>query len=222
MLYSLVCVIVDRGKGTKVLSYAEELGVIEASCLYGKGTIDNKMLQFLEICDVEKEIIFLVVPNINENDVLYQLNRKFGFDKKNHGIAFAIPLAGVMKINDKSSLKWSEIEEKEYEYATLLVVVDKGNAENVVRISQNAGFYGGTIIHGHGAASRLNVALDLLVEPEKDVVLMLIKEKDAEHLAGLLNDELHLSEPNRGIVLKLMVSNTVGLYQSSGKKEVKQ
>lgn len=219
MMYSLVSIIVNRGKGTKVLNYALELGVIEASCLYGKGTIDNKMLQLFEMHDVEKEIIFLVISSDREDDVLYQLNKKFNFERKNHGIVFTTPLASVMKIKADSSLNWNEIQNKVYEYVALLVIVDKGKAENVVRISQDAGFYGGTIVKAHGAASKLNVVLDMLVEPEKETVLMLIKEKDADRLSGLLNEELHLTQPNMGIILKFGVSKTVGLYQNSRDEE---
>lgn len=216
--FSLLIIIVSRGKGSKILKYAQEKGVQDASCLLGKGTINNKMLQMIEMNDVEKEIILIMVSTALEDEILQQLNMKFRFDKKNQGIAFTLPLAGVMKIKKDVSAKWrsDSIEQNTaLDYAMLLIIVDKGKAESVIKISQDKGYYGGTIIKARGSAGDQNILLDMLVEPEKEAVLMLMEKRASDHLASLLFERLQLNQPNTGFLVKAGVGKTIGLFQNS-------
>ena len=61
--YSLLTVIVNRGKGSKVLRFVSKLGVTRASCLLGKGTIKNRTLDLIEMDEVNKEVILIIVPS---------------------------------------------------------------------------------------------------------------------------------------------------------------
>ncbi len=218
--FSLLTIIVNRGKGSKILKFACEKGACEASCLLGKGTIKSKMLQAMEMNDVDKEIILMVIPTNREIEILNELNRKYKFERKNHGIAFTTPLKAVMRkgtlvsLDDSSSLINPQLD-----YVAILIIVDKGKAKRVVEISQDEGFYGGTIIKARGSASSLNVVLDMIVEPEKEAVLMLMESRNADHLAALLTQQLKLDQPNMGILVKIGVSNTIGLFQND-KQEV--
>lgn len=216
--FSLLIIIVNRGKGSKILKYAGEQGVHDASCLLGKGTINNKMLQMFEMNEVDKEIIFIMVASDREDEILNQLNMKFRLDKRNQGIAFTLPLEGIMKIKKDTSAKWrSDSLEKNtaLDYAMLLIIVDKGKSERVIQISQDNGYFGGTIIKARGSAGEQNVLLDMLVEPEKEAVLMLMEKRASDHLASLLFERLQLNQPNTGFLVKAGVGKTIGLFQSS-------
>jgi len=217
MSYSLLAIIVNRGKGSKILGFAREMGAKDASCFFGKGTINNNILKMIELNEVAKEIILIVVPGERETEMLDRLNEKFHFDRPNHGIAFTMPLSGILKIKRDTSIKWNNCSlpvKNQWDYTALFLVVDKGKGESVVRISQEAGYYGGTIIKARGSASNLNIVLDKIVEPEKEAVLMLMKSKSAHQLAVLLREELHLDQPNTGVLVKIGVSRTTGLFQN--------
>lgn len=217
MSYSLLTIIVNRGKGSKILGFAREMGAMDASCFFGKGTINNNVLKMIELNEVAREIILMVVPSDREAEFLDRLNEKFHFDRPNHGIAFTTPLTGILKIKRDTSIKWKNGNlptKNHFDYNALLLVVDKGKGEKVIRISQDAGYYGGTIIKARGSASDLNIVLGMLVEPEKEAVLMLIKSKSAHQLAVLLSEQLHLDQPNTGILVKIGVSKTIGLFHN--------
>lgn len=216
--YSLLTIIVNRGKGSKILGFAREIGARDASCFFGKGTINNNVLKMIELNEVAKEIILIVVPGESETKILEQLKEKFHFDRPNQGIAFTMPLAGILKIKQDTSIKWKNSSlSNQWDYTALFLVVDKGKGESVIQISQEAGYYGGTIIKARGSASNLNNVLNMIVEPEKEAVLMLMKSKSAHQLAMLLREELHLEQPNTGILVKLGVNKTIGLFQDDGK-----
>lgn len=214
--YSLLTIIINRGKGSKVLNYAKELGAKEASCFLGKGTIRSKVLHMLGMDEVEKEIILVIIPSSKEDDIIFKLNKKFNFEKTNFGIAFIMPLVGISNFIKDTKIIWNEniSEYDSYNYTSLFVVVDKGKGMDVVEISQKAGYYGGTIIKAHGSAGKLNIVLDMIVEPEKELVLMLMESKDADHLASILNKQLNLDKPNTGMLVKVGVSKTIGLFNN--------
>lgn len=222
MSFSLLGIIVNRGKGSKILSFASEMGAKDASCFFGKGTINNNVLKMIELNEVAKEIILIVVPGDRETEILDKLNEKFHFDRPNHGIAFMMPLAGILKIKQDTSIKWKNSSlpaKNQWDYTALFLVVDKGKGESVIRISQDAGYYGGTIIKARGSASQLNIVLNMVVEPEKEAVLMLMRSKSAHRLAVLLREQLHLDQPNTGILVKIGVSKTIGLFQNGRQDE---
>lgn len=104
--YRLLTVIVNRGKGSKVLRFAAQLGVTTASCLIGKGTIKNKTLEMMAMNEVNKEVIFMIIRTHREEEILTKLNEKFHFDKPHHGIAFTLSLAGIFHVREGYTVHW--------------------------------------------------------------------------------------------------------------------
>lgn len=217
--FSLLTIIVNRGKGSKILQFAREKGASDASCFLGKGTIKNTVLKMIEMTEVNKEMILIVVPSTKENEILNQLNMKFHFERQNHGIAFTMPLLGILKMKRDATIKWNDsslTKKNESEYTAVFLVVDKGKAESVIEISQDAGYYGGTIIKARGSASNLNIVLNLMVEPEKEAILMLTESKRAKQLATLLSEQFKLGNVNTGILMMAEISKAIGLFQNQG------
>lgn len=221
LFYSLLIIIVNRGKGSKILEFVHKKGVNKASCFLGKGTIKNNLLRLIEMDEVNKEIIMIVVPLDIEAEILKQLNIKFHFQRPNHGIAFTIPIARISKWKKDALIQWEEVNadaNSQYNHVVLFLIVDKGNAEMVVQISQQAGYFGGTIIRARGSASKLNMVLDMVVEPEKEAILILTERNKADQLASLLSKHLQLCHDNTGILIKLAISNTIGLFLNNSKR----
>jgi hypothetical protein len=221
LFYSLLIIIVNGGKGSKILEFVHKKGINKAICFLGKGTIKNGLLQLIEMDEVNKEIIMLIVSSDMEAEILEQLNIKFHFQRPNHGIAFAMPIARISKWEKDALIQWEKINanaNSQYNHVVLLLIVDKGNAEMVVQISQQAGFFGGTIIRARGSASKLNMVLDMVVEPEKEAVLILTERNKADQLASLLSKHLQLCQDNTGILIKLAISNAMGLFLNNSKR----
>ncbi|WP_413356721.1 hypothetical protein AA0X71_18175 [Robertmurraya sp. 2P01SA] len=59
--FEQVCIIVDFGKGSKIMQTAKKHGISGGTVLLGKGTIKNRLLEMLAINDVRKEIVILGV-----------------------------------------------------------------------------------------------------------------------------------------------------------------
>jgi len=216
--YSVLVAIVNRGKGSKLLEFGRSIGAIEASCLLGSGTIPGHMIQLMGLNEVRKEVVLLFIPAAREEEILVKLNKTFQFYKPNHGIAFTVPLAGIMQLRQEESIRWLDDKQKKQDgFSLLLLIVDKGKAENIIEFSQAQGYYGGTIIKkARGAAGDMHMVLDMQVQTEKEIILMLLDTGLAHKLADLLKEELKLNQANTGILIMSKVNHAIGLYQDKG------
>jgi len=209
---SLLTIIVNRGKGSRVMNFLNKIGAGEASCLLGRGTISSSTLEMIEMNDVSREIILLTLPSKSENDIFEQLNHELHLDKPNHGIAFSMPLSGIMKIKRDPSILWqSRLAEYTNEYTALFVITDKGQAEDIIRISQDSGFYGGTIIKSRCAGGS-HCLLNINIEPANELTLLIAKKTRAKELAKIIGS--HINENSGGLLFITEISRVSGLYDN--------
>ena len=79
-----VCIIVNFGLGSKLLHVAKNHGIPGGTILLGKGTVNNRILEFLGLSDIRKEIVLMVANKNTAEYVLEKLNEKF-FSHENFG-----------------------------------------------------------------------------------------------------------------------------------------
>ncbi|MSS77574.1 transcriptional regulator [Anaerococcus sp. WCA-380-WT-2B] len=189
-------IITNRSKGSKFMQQLQAYGAKYISCLLAEGSANDHILEVLGINKERKEIVSALVNDSLVKDLLDKLSDKF--DKKNTSIMFTTPIDKKGEIN--------------MEYEALYVIVDKSNADRVIDISQKHGARGATIVHGRGSGiQKKSVFLNMVIEPEKDIVIMLIKKDIAEKIKSALYDSLELNQDSNGILFSLPVSDVRGL-----------
>ena len=63
------------------------------------------------------------------------------------------------------------------EYVALYVIVDRHLGHRAVEIAQANGAKGATLVHGRGSGEKVkSILLNMNIEPEKDIVIMLVKK----------------------------------------------
>ncbi|OPZ93026.1 MAG: Nitrogen regulatory protein P-II [Firmicutes bacterium ADurb.Bin419] len=210
----LLCVIVNFGQGSKILKYAKQLGIHGGTIFLGSGTVSNKILEFLEMADLRKEIVLLLAEKTLAYKTIDEINTKFNLKKPNHGIAFS---STVMSILGTKSLKCNGKREnggaEKTMYNAIYVVVDKGKAENVVASAKKAGARGGTVINARGSGIHEHGKLFLMdIEPEKEFVLILSEDKLTDAITSSIKNDLKMDEPGNGIIFVQDVNKVYGLY----------
>lgn len=189
-------IITPRSKGSKFMEELEKSGAKAINCLLAEGSANEKILEILGIEKQRKEIVSALVNDDLVKGLLDRLADKF--DKKNTSIMFTTRLD--YKGEDKM------------DYEALYVIVDKANADKVIEISHNHGAKGATVVHGRGSGvEKKSVFLNMRIEPEKDIVIMLIKKDIAEDVKSALYESLRLNEDSNGILFSLPVSDVRGL-----------
>ncbi|WP_352420614.1 P-II family nitrogen regulator [Proteiniborus sp.] len=101
----------------------------------------------------------------------------------------------------------------EKKYSLIITIVKKNLGQNIIDISKNSGAEGGTVILGRGIAEQ-NIYLDILgtdFDPNKEIILTLVKEEDVDNVISTISNEANLSNPGNGIAFVIDVKNHRGI-----------
>jgi nitrogen regulatory protein PII len=213
----LICMIVNFGLGSKAITVAKKHGVSGGTILLGKGTVKNRILEFLELHDTRKEIVFMIAEKTTAYQALEILNKEFAFHKPNHGIAFTISVAGLLEskrglILDNHSDQEKRRGEKNTMYQAIFTIVDRGNAVNVIDAANKGGARGGTIINARGSGiHETHTLFNMPIEPEKEMVLIICQNDLTDSIVSSIKEHINIDEPGKGIIFILDVNSTYGL-----------
>jgi nitrogen regulatory protein PII len=210
----LITVIVDFGKGSRVLRISRDNEISGGTVLVADGTIRHGLLNFLGITDSRKEMIMMAAQRETADKALEALEREMEFTKPNHGIAYMTQLCKVSGAASLDCIAEDEDGEGEYMYQVINAIVDKGKAEEVIEAASNAGSKGGTIINARGAGiheTRRVFAID--IEPEKEIVMIIAKNELVNGIIQAINERLEMDKPGNGIIFVQKAIRTYGLYE---------
>ncbi|WP_242961557.1 P-II family nitrogen regulator [Peptostreptococcus faecalis] len=208
----LLQVIVNYGMGAKVTKFAKKFDIIGSSLTYARGTVNNKIMEYLGISDTLKEIIYLVVPSNKAKEIMIELSRKFKFDKPNCGIVFSTKITHIScKIDGERNV---EREEDEHMYDLITTVVDRGNGEDVISAAKKGGSNGGTIMNARGSGIGVtSKVFSVEIEPEREIVIILSKSDKTDSIVSSINKLLEDESECNGIVYVQEVSKAYGMYE---------
>lgn len=212
--YEILFVIVNFGAGSKVIKSMKNHGLKGGTAFLGKGTIKNHLLELLDLNDVRKEIIFSVAESGVVQEAATELSKEFAFHKRNHGIAFTMPVSKFLGARNCSYVEKNERRGvDEAMYHAIFVVVERGQAEFVIEAAEAAGSKGGTIIHGRGSgAHETQKVFNIEIEPEKEIVMILAEDALTTKIVEKIREDLNIDAPGKGILFVMDVTKTYGLY----------
>ena len=98
--------IVNSGYSDVVMDTAKKLGARGGTVINARGTASKEAESFFHITiQPEKEIVMSVVPAAIKDNVLHALYKEVGLDSAGQGIAFTVPVDGVVGISAPTSEK---------------------------------------------------------------------------------------------------------------------
>ena len=103
-------------------------------------------------------------------------------------------------------------------FEVILCILNRGFADTAMDAARAAGAKGGTILHGRGtAAPDAEKLFGITIQPEKEVVMILVADKIKDAVLKALYDTVGTGTDAQGIAFSLPVAQTVGLTVSSKK-----
>lgn len=211
--YQLIHVVVSSGLGSRVIKEARHFGITGATVMLGKGTVKNPAHDYLGLLDIRKEIVLMISGKDIARNAVAALDEKFRFDKPGHGIAFT---TAVCEVTGTSSCRCCNTGERggDTVYNVITIIVDKGNAENVIDAAVKAGSKGGTIINARGSGiHETSTLFSMSIEPEKEIVLIIAERDGTEAIIDSIRKDLKIEEPGNGIIYVQQVTGAYGLYK---------
>ena len=210
--FSLICCVVNDGAASKTLRIAKGYGVKGGTISVGRGTVQNRLLDFLGLNEVRKEIITMIVEKELASKAIQGIGRDMEFHKPHHGIAFSLSVTDF--IGNKNTLVegFGTNEVKDKMYQIIYVVVDKGKAEDVLDAANKAGARGGTIVNARGAGiHEVQKLFSVEIEPEKEEVFIITTTDLKDGIVESIRNDMKIDEPGNGILFIMDVDEAYGL-----------
>lgn len=214
-LFQLNVVVVKNGLASRVLSLGRESGVSGGTIMLGRGTAQNRVLKFLELADYRKEIVWSVSGGAAGRAFLRHVSETLRFDKPNSGIAFSIPVSQVLGTHHcrgELDTRGGDEHVDRKTYDSVFVVVDKGNAADVVDAATKAGARGATVINARGSGIHETSRLfSFAIEPEKEIVVILIEKSLTSLVCQSISEAVSIDDPGKGIMFVQRVDEVFGV-----------
>lgn len=211
----IIVVIVDKGKGSRVLKICKQTGIGGGTIFLGEGTVGRSMMTWLDIPTVRREIVLMAATGIQAEAAGKTLNDTMKLYKPNHGILFKMALHELFGSSScsKGEKVKGDIRMRDNVHQAVFVIVDRGNAETVIEAAEQAGARGATIINARGAGMHETSKLfAMVVEPEKEIVLLITDKQRTESITTSIRSSIGLDQPGKGIMFVVDVAETIGLY----------
>ena len=102
----------------------------------------------------------------------------------------------------------------EFAHECIICIVNAGFSEAVMDAARELGARGGTVVHARGTANlEAEKFFGITVQPEKEMVLILVPTEIKEDILHALYRTVGLKTPGQGIAFSLPVDGVVGLAQ---------
>jgi len=217
--FKLICCVVNMGDASKLLKIARKYGVKESVISIGRGTLNSKLLAFLQINEIRKEIVSMLIEKELAAEAIKGISREMAFEKPHHGIAFSFSVDKFMggididkeKIDKNIQIQSGKVEKNMYNI--IYVIVEKGKAEDVMDAAEKAGSKGGTIINARGAGRHeVQKLFSLEIEPEREEVIIIIKSELKTKVVESIRNDLNMDVPGNGVMFVLELDEVYGLH----------
>lgn len=221
MKLSLLMIIAPTLVEKKYLDLLDKYKVRFKALTYAKGTASSSLLEYFGLNEVEKIVIFAVLPKVTSKHILRYSKSRLKINEPGNGIAFTIPLSSATKYM-QDFYKDTNLEDFDMNEETrhlIITITNEGFAEIVMNAAKKAGATGGTTINGRGLETEKIIKfLGISIEPEKDIVLILTDEDKKTPIMNSIVDACGIKTPGAGICFSIPVDNVAGLVEDLKKE----
>lgn len=100
----------------------------------------------------------------------------------------------------------------------IVAIINRGFSDYVVSAARDAGATGATIMYGRGTADADKQVMGISLQPEREIVIILVKSEEKRKIMQSIADKTSLMEEGRGLCFSLPVSSVYGLKRVSEQK----
>ena len=217
---TLFFIITRRGEANAVLKKAQKCGATGGTIFFGEDIVPSRLLEIFGQNLVHKEIL-----KISSSDELCEklhetLSKEFISDKRAKGKAFSIPFkhwqlqTSEQEQNNSPKKQTKDEKDVSFSHFCIVTIVDKSRGKACIKAAKAAGARNGTLIHGRGAGIPANFCFPLVIEPQKDLVMIISSKNKVAHIKEKIYSDLHLERVGTGIIFTLPVSRISGFSEN--------
>ena len=211
----LLIAVIEKHKCDAAMAAARKAGAPGGTVLMGRGTAQSKWLRILGLDDVEKELLYTLLPASLVRPVMNAIRNAPALSRT-RGILFTIDVLEAFRRHDSTPAAPSQTREdtmsdnspEQSGYELLSVIVNHGSADQVMDAARSAGATGGTVIHARGTARPDDASFfGITIVPEKELVMILAPKDKSARIMESVKAEFKDAEPGSGIAFRTAVES---------------
>lgn len=198
---------------------SQKCGSSGGTIFLAEGIEQSKLLEILGLNETLKEILTLATTEETCSDLQERLNETFMFDKKKNGVAFSIPFVR-WELKTSENNQTTIPRKMNASYFCIMTIVDKGRGKECLKIAKASGAKEGVVIRGHGAGVPTDFYYPLVIEPQKDIALIIAARDKVAQIRDRIFTDLELEKEGKGIIFVLPINKISGLKENNADKNV--
>ncbi len=220
----LVC-IVGKEKETALTEACNSVCVSLHFSAIGYGTARSNYLSYFGLDEIEKRVVYSLIPNYCESKVLRAINKRLRLYLPGNGIAFTVPISGISSIisnailstpqkEDSAEMQKSQAKEKENTqmHELVIAVVNQKYTDRVLDAARAAGATGATLLHTRSVNNKqIEQIVGTNIREETDTLAFLVSHEYKVQIMQAIQETAGLKTEGGAILFSLPVDTLVGI-----------
>lgn len=208
--FNVMTLIISEHQANLFIDIIKEKSLYDGIVFLAKGTVKNSFLNLIGLKNQKMRLIDVLIARDKSKEIIDYTAEKLKLNEPNHGIA-CLTSRRMVKDEKGESNASNTIGEKTM-FKKITVIVNRGMADDVMDIARESGARGGTILHGKGTGTKNAAKLfGMEVEPEKELVLIIVPTEIEEKVVKNLYDNLEMQNSGNGILFVEDITDVRGI-----------
>ena len=190
----------------------------------GYGTAKSHYMSYLGLDEIEKRVVWSLIPNYCETQVLRAINRRLKLYLVGNGIAFTVPLSGISSIISNAvlstpfreetaeSAKNTSKKENRKMHELIIAVVNQKYTEKVLDCSRAAGATGATLLHTRSINNKqAEQLIGTSFKQETDTIAFLTSYDYKAKIMEAIRENAGLKTDGGAVLFSLPVDSLIGI-----------
>ena len=190
----------------------------------GHGTARSSYLSYFGINDIEKRVVFSIIPEAHEKAILRTIGQELKLYLLGRGIAFTTPLSAISNIVEDAVLAGTEDaktqpEKKENKtmHELVIAVVNQRFTDTAIDAARAAGATGATVFHTKSLDNaKVEERMGTLIPEQSDSIFFLTTEEYKRQIMEAIRDTAGLKTEGGAVIFSIPVDDLVGIGRFDG------
>lgn len=195
----------------------------------GHGTARSSYMSYFGFNDIEKRVVFSIIPGVNEHSILGTVGRDLKLYLLGRGIAFTTPLSAISNIVEDAVLSSPELsenndtkspvtkKEKTIMHELVIAVVNQKYTDAAIEAARSAGATGATVFHTKSTNNaRAEESMGTSLPEQTDSIFFLTTHEYKIKIMEAVRDFAGLKTEGGAVIFSLPVDDLVGIGRFDG------
>lgn len=194
----------------------------------GHGTARSSYISYFGINDIDKRIVFSIIPSTLEHSVLNAVGRELRLYLLGMGIAFTTPISTISSIVEDAVLSTPDRDladakspvskkEKTTMHELVIAVVNQKYTETAIEAARSAGATGATVFHTRSTDNaRAEQSMGTALPEQTDSIFFLTTEEYKLKIMEAVRDYAGLKTDGGAVIFSIPVDDLVGIGRFNG------